>query len=215
MHDNRFDQIAGLWDKDEQRVRMAENIAEEMIRNLELQKDHVLLDYGTGTGIIALKLQPYVKKVIAIDSSQGMLDTLSIKLTKNEITNTEILKGSVEDKTFHFPAVDVIVSSMVLHHIKDIKAAAKAFWDALKPNGQIAIADLDEDNGEFHADPNAAMHNGFNHAKLQNIFLNAGFKSIRFREAYTVKKQSAKGKESVFKIFLMLAQKNNDVLRAI
>lgn len=204
---NHFDQAAALWDQDEQKVRMAESIAGVMIRNLNLKPDQVVMDYGTGTGLIALKLRPHVRQVLAVDTSQGMLDKLKEKLARMKIVNVEVLKASVEDGNDHFPAVDVIISSMTLHHIQDTAKVAKEFWMALKPGGQIAIADLDEDNGEFHSDPNSARHNGFNRPELQKVFESTGFKEIEFHEAYTRIKFLKNGKEKEFTIFLMTANK--------
>jgi ubiquinone/menaquinone biosynthesis C-methylase UbiE len=204
---NRFDQAATLWDKDQSRVHMAESIADVMIGHLQLRPDQVLLDFGAGTGLISLKLQPYVRKVIAVDTSPGMLNALREKLAQKKIENVDLLNGSIEDESLHFPAADVIISSMAFHHVRNTETAAKVFWKALKSGGQIAIADLDEDHGEFHADPNAAVHNGFNRAKLQSVFERAGFVDFQFRDAYTYVKRTAGGQEKPFTIFLMTANK--------
>ncbi len=202
-----FDHAAKEWDQDLQRVRMAEGIADAMVRHLRLQADQVLLDYGAGTGLIALKLRPYVGKVVAVDTSQGMLDALAAKLAQQQIGNVELFKGSAEDAGVQLPAADVIASSMALHHIQDTRAVARAFWAALRPDGQLAIADLDEEDGTFHSAPGAARHNGFSRSELHKIFAGAGFEDIRFHEAYRRVKTLKNGKEKTFTIFLMTARK--------
>ncbi|NTV51776.1 MAG: class I SAM-dependent methyltransferase [Candidatus Firestonebacteria bacterium] len=202
----RFDQAAAGWDQDQQRVRMAESIADVMRESLHLNGNQVLMDYGTGTGLIALKFQPQVHRIVAVDLSQGMLDILHAKLVQQNISNIELLKASAAGNAA-LPAVDVIVSSMALHHVRDTAAAAKSFWEALKPGGQIAIADLDEDNGEFHGDPRAAAHPGFNRARLQATFADLGFKSLVFQNAYAVEKTVTDGQKKVFTIFLMIGKK--------
>lgn len=202
-----FDQAAKGWDQDLQRVRMAEGIADAMVRHVRLHADQVLLDYGAGTGLIALKLLPYVGKVVAVDNSQGMLKALEEKMAVQKIGNVELFQGSVEDTGTRLPAADVIVSSMVLHHVRDTAAAARSFWAALRPDGQIAIADLDEEDGTFHSDPHAARHYGFNRQAFQNIFTGAGFEDIRFHDAYVRVRPLENGKEKTFTIFLMTACK--------
>lgn len=202
-----FDQAAKGWDQDPQRVRMAEGIAGAMIRHLRLNADQVLLDYGAGTGLISLKLRPYVGKVVAVDNSQGMLNALAEKLAKQKIGTVEVCHGSVEDADFRLPAADVIASSMALHHIQDTRAVARAFWEALRPGGQLAIADLDEEDGTFHSGPGAARHHGFNRQAFQNIFAGAGFEDIRFHDAYVRVRPLENGKEKTFTIFLMTACK--------
>jgi ubiquinone/menaquinone biosynthesis C-methylase UbiE len=204
---NRFDQEALMWDHNERRLRMAETIADCMISNLDLNTDRVLLDFGTGTGLVALKFQPLVKKVIAFDTSAGMLKALGEKLTQHRITNVELLQGTGEEENLSLPQVDIIVSSMALHHVSNIKGAAEVFGKALKPGGQLAIADLDEENGLFHGDTPDVRHNGFNRVELQNIFIEAGFKDIRFQKAHELTKPTPSGSPKLFTIFLMTARK--------
>jgi SAM-dependent methyltransferase len=81
------------WDQQEPRVKMAGAIAEAMSRSLRLGSDRDLLDFGTGTGLIALRLQPHVRKVFAFDTSVGMLRALGDKLSQNRITNVELAQG--------------------------------------------------------------------------------------------------------------------------
>lgn len=209
LRNGRFDRAAAGWDQDPERVRMAEGIADVMIRHLQLHAGQVLVDYGAGTGLIALKLQPHVHKVIAVDASQGMLEALREKADRKQIANIEILRGSLEAGTAALTPADVLVSSMVLHHIRDTVAAAKYFWSALKPGGQIAIADLDQENGDFHSEPGAAQHHGFNRAELGKVFANAGFQTVRFHDACTRRKRREDGTEKAFSVFLMTALKPN------
>jgi ubiquinone/menaquinone biosynthesis C-methylase UbiE len=61
--ENRFDQLASQWDQQASRVKMATEIAEEMCRALRLVPDRDLLDFGAGTGLVTLRLQPHVRKV--------------------------------------------------------------------------------------------------------------------------------------------------------
>jgi ubiquinone/menaquinone biosynthesis C-methylase UbiE len=204
---NRFDQAAAQWDESPRRLRMAQSITDAMSRHLNLTSDQVLLDYGTGTGLIALNLQSCVKKVVAADSSKGMLAVLSQKLNQAQITTIEPKEWSVGQDVRELPKFDVIVSSMTLHHIKDTAAVAKTFYDLLISGGQLAIADLDEENGEFHGDPQATEHHGFRHEVLQEIFERAGFTTICFHEATSMVKTLRDGREKSFSIFLMTGLK--------
>ncbi len=204
---NRFDEQAAQWDENPMRVQAASGIADAMIAHLHLRGDQTLMDFGTGTGLIALKLQPHVAKIVAVDSSHGMLTVLNRKLRESKITAIETREWSVGQDTNSFPPFDVIVSSLTLHHVKDTHAVAKTFHQLLLPGGQLAVADLDEDNGEFHDDPHAAEHNGFNRDTLRKIFENAGFTSLSFHEAYTIVKPRPDGRQKSFPVFLMTATK--------
>lgn len=200
---NRFDEAAAQWDEEPRRVRTAHDIADAMIRNLKLNPAHQVMDYGAGTGLVALKLQPHVGKIVAVDSSSQMLAVLKHKLERNGITSIEPREWSIGQKTVDLPAFDVIVCAMTLHHIQDTLAVAQTFGNLLVGGGQLAIADLDEENGQFHPDPRGVEHHGFNRKALQPLFEQAGFRSLQFRDACTILKPLPDGQIKSFSVFLM------------
>jgi ubiquinone/menaquinone biosynthesis C-methylase UbiE len=203
--DNRFDQEASRWDQEQRRVQMAADIAAAMSRSLRLGPDRDLLDFGAGTGLVSLKLQSRVRKIFAFDTSAGMLRALGDKLAQAGIVNVELVQGTADDSSPRLPTVDVIVSSMALHHVRDIPAVARAFKSALCPGGQLAIADLEPEGGRFHPEHADVMHDGFAHDPLKEIFASAGFRDIAFSEACVVEKPTADGSMGRFPIFLLTA----------
>ena len=203
-----FDKAAVVWDKDPGRVQMAKTIADAMIIALHPDGTELVMDYGTGTGNIALGIASHVKRLIAVDSAKGMLEVLKEKLATDGITTIEPREWSVGQDTSELPVFDLIVSSMTLHHVRDTAAAARTFHKLLRPCGRIAIADLDSDNGEFHEAPGIAEHNGIDRKNLQQVFEEAGFDSIKFSQAATIHKMSSRtGKPRDFTIFLMTAER--------
>ena len=203
-----FDKAAVVWDKDPGRMQMAKTIADAMINSLHPEGTELVMDYGTGTGNIALRIAPYVKRIIAVDSAKGMLVVLKEKLRTGGITTIEPREWSIGQNTADLPEFNLIVSSMTLHHVRNTAAAARTFHELLLPGGRIVIADLDSDNGEFHEAPGIAEHDGIDRNNLQQIFEDAGFDSVRFSEAATIhKKSSLTGKPRVFTIFLMTAER--------
>ena len=60
----KYDKL--FWTKDKSYI-------EEIINAADLNRGHILLDVGTGTGIIANATVKLVKKVVAIDVSDSML----------------------------------------------------------------------------------------------------------------------------------------------
>jgi ubiquinone/menaquinone biosynthesis C-methylase UbiE len=203
-----FEKAAVIWDKDPGRVQMAQAIADAMITALKPNGKELVMDYGTGTGNIALRIVPHVHRIIAVDSSKGMLDVLQEKLSHDRISTVEIREWSIGKDPALLPHFDIIVSSMTMHHVRDTAGAARAFYSMLIPGGRIAIADLDLDNGEFHETPGIAEHEGIDRKYLQQVFEKAGFDSVRFLEAATIQKTSSHtGKLRDFTIFLMTAQR--------
>ena len=142
-------------------------------------------------GNIALRILPHVHRIIAVDSSKGMLDMLQEKLSRDRISTIEIREWSIGQDPALLPRFDIIVSSMTMHHIRDTAGTARAFYTMLLPGGRIAIADLDSDNGEFHETPGITEHDGIDRKYLQQVFEQAGFDSVRFLEAATIQKTSS------------------------
>jgi ubiquinone/menaquinone biosynthesis C-methylase UbiE len=202
-----FEKAAIMWDSDPNRLNMTKAIAQAMKSRLNPNGTELLLDYGTGTGLIALQLYNSVKKVIAVDSAKNMLAILREKLEDREIVSIEPLEWSIDKDFQKLPLFDIITVSMTLHHIQDTMLAASVFYLLLHPGGKIAIADLDPDNGEFH-EPGIAEHEGFDRDKLGEIFRNAGFTEVQFDDIATITKLSSKTKiPKEFSIFLMTAQR--------
>lgn len=203
-----FEKAAVVWDKDPGRVQMAQTIADAMINALKPVGNEIVMDYGTGTGNIALRIVPHVYRIIAVDSSKGMLDVLQEKLSRDRISTIEIREWSIGKDPELLPRFDIIVSSMTMHHIRDSAGTARAFYSMLLPGGSIAIADLDLDNGEFHETPGITEHDGIDRKYLQQVFEQAGFVSVRFHETAIIQKVSSRtGKLRDFTIFLMTAQR--------
>jgi ubiquinone/menaquinone biosynthesis C-methylase UbiE len=204
-----FDKTAVVWDKDPGRVQMAKTIADAMINALRPDGTERVMDYGTGTGNIALQIAPHVRKIIAVDSAKGMLEVLKEKLRADGNTTIEPREWSIGHNAADLPLFDLIVSSMTLHHVRDTTAAARTFHELLQPGGRVAIADLDSDNGEFHEAPGIAEHDGIDRNELKQAFKQAGFDSIRFSEAATIHKTSSRtGKPRDFTLFLMTAERH-------
>jgi ubiquinone/menaquinone biosynthesis C-methylase UbiE len=166
---------------------MTHKIARAMLNRTYPRGNEVLLDYGTGTGLIALEFLHSVKKIVAVDSSKDMLTFLEKKLNADSITTIELLEWSIGSDPSQLPKFDIIIVSLTLHPVPDTSQAAEVFYSLLKPGGIIAIADLDPDNGESHG-PEMTVHNGFVRENLMEIFKKAGFTNIQFDNVATLGK---------------------------
>jgi len=202
-----FDQEAASWDLNTGRIKVAADIARTILKEIKLTQDMDVLDFGCGTGLLSLALQPFVHSVTGVDSSQGMLDVFRRKITENGLQNVkaqyvDLEKGDVLSGSYH-----LVVSSMTLHHIKNISPLLKQFYSVLYPSGFLAIADLDLDNGQFHGDNKGVFHFGFNREDLRRMIENAGFRDIQESRAASIKKPAGDGKSRLFTIFLMIGRK--------
>lgn len=202
-----FDQEAAKWDQVPGRVKAAQDIAQCMIRELTLTPDMDVLDFGCGTGLLTFALQPFVRSITGVDSSRGMLDVFEKKIKEQNLNNIkanylDLDNGGVLSGSYH-----LIVSSMTLHHIKEIGPLLKQFHRVMVPSGSLCIADLDLDDGQFHSNNDGVFHDGFNREDLSRMCVSAGFRDTRVVQASEIEKPVSDGKMRLFTIFLMTARK--------
>ena len=203
-----FNKEAAQWDANPGRVKLANEVADAIIREIVPAGDMDVLDFGCGTGLVTLRLQPLVKTIRGVDSSQGMLDVLQDKIRTQGLRNVEVRfvdfdKGDRIEGRFH-----LLVSSMTLHHVPDTAALFKQWHDLLLPGGRLCFADLDAEDGSFHGDNTGVFHLGFDRAHLKSLLLAAGFRDIRDTTATTMMRDvEGKGKRE-FPVFLIAAQKS-------
>ena len=202
-----FDTDADNWDQVPGRVKVARDIAQSMIREITLTPDMDVLDFGCGTGLLTFALQPFVRSITGVDSSQGMLDIFKTKIKEQHLSDVkagylDLDKGDVLEGSYH-----LVVSSMTLHHVKNISPLLKQFYSILLPAGQLAIADLDLDDGKFHGNNDGLFHFGFDREDLHRTFIDTGFRDVRHQTAAQIEKPVKGGQTSLFTIFLMTGRK--------
>ena len=200
-----FDKEAADWDSNPGRVKLANDVGTAMIKVIKLTKSMEVIDFGCGTGLLTLKLQPFVKSITGVDNSPGMLGMLTNKVKAQNLDNVHTQHVDFEKGHRIDGLYDLIVSSMVLHHIPESLSVFKEWFSLLRPNGQVCFADLDTEDGEFHGDNTGVHHLGFDRAHIKQILLDAGFSEVRDTTATTVIKQKDARTKLEFPIFLITA----------
>ena len=198
-----FDARAQTWDDDPRRRKLAESIFAALEQAVPLRADMAALDYGAGTGLLALALAARVRRVLAVDSSAGMLAVLAEKARAGGCANVETLRADFATDALPAGPFDLVASAMTLHHVADVEGLLRTFFALLAPGGRIALADLDAEAGSFHA-PNAAgvHHLGFDRAALGRQFADAGFADVRFADAARSEKNGR-----AYSVFIAAARK--------
>ncbi len=201
---NRFDEAAGTWDEAPHRVQMAAAVADEIRVRAPLSPALDVLDFGCGTGLLTLALQPLVRTVTGADTSTAMLDVLRAKARDRRLANVATLLLERDGPPALAPAhADLIVSSMALHHVRDLAPTLRAFFEHLRAGGRVALADLDREDGTFHDDARDLFHLGFDRAEMKALLADAGFAEPVATTATVVRKNDRE-----YPIFLFTGTKH-------
>ncbi|HEX9022119.1 MAG TPA: class I SAM-dependent methyltransferase [Nitrospirota bacterium] len=202
-----FDKEAAQWDANPGRVKLAGEVADAIIREINPTPDLDALDFGCGTGLVTLKLQPFVKTITGVDSSRGMLGALQEKVRAQGLTNVRALLVDFEQGGRVEGTYDLLVSSMTLHHVADTAVLFTRWLELLRPGGRVCFADLDTEDGSFHGDNTGVLHFGFDREQSKRLLREAGCRDVRDITATRIVRE-AQGKEPrEFSVFLIIGRK--------
>jgi ubiquinone/menaquinone biosynthesis C-methylase UbiE len=118
-----------------------ENLFSEFIFSVDL-KNKIVVDVGCGTGRHWKKIfEKKPAQLIGYDVSQGMLEKLRQKFPEAE---THYSPGSyLPELKNNF--CDLIISTLTIAHIKNLRSAFEEWNRILKPDGEIFITDYHPD----------------------------------------------------------------------
>jgi ubiquinone/menaquinone biosynthesis C-methylase UbiE len=199
----RFDRVAAAWDANPGRSILAQAVVAAIRKTLPLRCDMNVMDFGAGTGLVTLGLLPHVARLTAADASGEMVRVLEEKLKAHRIANVSTLCCDISQAALPVAEYDLIVSSMVLHHLRDVPAVLQRLRPCLRPGGWIALADLDAEDGTFHPDPTGVYHHGFDRAQICRWLQAAGFTETRSDEAHRMVRSATDGQIREYPIFLV------------
>ncbi len=202
-----FDKVAATWDEEPRRVKLAEDVAGAVSREVRLAPDMNVLDYGCGTGLVTMRIQPHVHAITGADTSKGMLEVLHRKANEKGAANVRTLLLDLEMGVPPEGEYHLIVSSMTLHHVEDVEALFRGFFRLLLPGGKLCVADLDAEDGSFHPDRTGVFHFGFDRGEVGKMLVNAGFAGIRNVTASVMIREADNGAAREYPVFLMTSEK--------
>ena len=121
-------------------------IRRETLDVAALQPGESVLDVGCGTGTLTLGAARRVgpgARVSGIDASPDMIATARRKAEKQGVA-TDFRLAAVEELPFEKAEFDVVLSSLMLHHLPDdVKLQGLAeISRVLKPGGRLVAVDL-------------------------------------------------------------------------
>ncbi|HVA75030.1 MAG TPA: class I SAM-dependent methyltransferase [Acidimicrobiales bacterium] len=138
----RWQRHAAAWE--DHAVAGLESVIEAVIAETGRSPLGVVVDIGCGGGALALRLAARAERLIAVDVSPAMLETLEQRAAGSALDNIELCCESIEGFDVTEGSVDLVVSNYALHHLLDrdkqrfvTKAAG---W--LRPGGKLVMGDM-------------------------------------------------------------------------
>ena len=156
-------------------IFLANLVCQAVEKQLDLLSDKEILDFGGGTGLLALPLAKQTQSVTLVDISEKMLEQARLKAEQQDIKNIQFLEQDLLKNPLK-QEFDLIVVCRVLHHMPDLDAALSLFHQHLKEDGQLLLADFTKTE---------ANHHGFELAELENKLIQHGFSSVHSQILYS------------------------------
>ena len=156
-------------------IFLANLVCQAVEKQLDLLSDKEILDFGGGTGLLALPLAKQAKSVTLVDISEKMLEQARLKAEQQEIKNIQFLEQDLLENPLE-KEFDLIVVSRVLHHMPDLDAVLSLFHQYLKEDGRLLIADFTKTE---------ANHHGFELTELEKQLIENGFSSVHSQILYS------------------------------
>ena len=115
-------------------------LSKTALKTIQLTKNHIkttdqVLDFGCGTGNITQEVAHYVRSVIALDTSSGMIEVARKKALESTISNVSYMQTSLLDDIFEEKSFDVVLAYNILHYLENLEAYIQKIYTLLKPNG--------------------------------------------------------------------------------
>ena len=156
-------------------IFLANLVCQAVEKQIDLLSDKEILDFGGGTGLLALPLAKQTQSVTLVDISEKMLERARLKAERQEIKNIQFLEQDLLANNLE-QEFDLIVVCRVLHHMPDLDEALSLFHQYLKEDGQLLLADFTKTE---------ANHHGFELAELENKLIQHGFSSVHSQILYS------------------------------
>jgi SAM-dependent methyltransferase len=124
----------------------------QLVRQAELRAGQVVLDFGCGSGTLAMLLKQScpAARVIGLDPDPKILSLARRKVAAAGL-DIELRQGFLTADTFAPASLDRVVTSLVLHHLTHVErdGVLAIFRRILRPDGELHIADFGAPRGRY------------------------------------------------------------------
>ncbi|MCA9304314.1 MAG: ArsR family transcriptional regulator [Phycisphaerales bacterium] len=179
--DSFFGKHAGEWD-DLRSNLFGQRFTDQAMLGL-IDPFWTIADLGCGTGNCSELLCPWVKKVIAVDASEAMLDAARDRIPDR--SNIEFVLGDLTKLPLKKGSVDAVACFLVLHHLDDPGAALSEMARVVSDKhggGYALIVDMFAHNRNEYKHTMGHQHLGFTESQISKLLKDSGFRSVRINK---------------------------------
>jgi SAM-dependent methyltransferase len=135
-----------------------------------------LLDFGCGTGIFTIKAQPYVKEIMGVDLSSGLL-SVARELTAKKGVKIPFIQADGARLPFSDHSVNRVLAREVLCNVPDEAMAdvLNEFGRVLEPAGKVYLLEQVSESPFWQRHPKTPLVRKRSVGELINLFKTAGF----------------------------------------
>jgi len=121
-----------------------------LVSSSKANKEMEVLDIATGGGHVANALAPLVRRVIAFDLTEQMLEKASEFIRGNGYSNVDFVHGDAEQLPFADASFDLVTCRIAAHHFPNVPAFASEAFRVVKPGGKLLLIDnVAPENDQF------------------------------------------------------------------
>jgi len=175
-----FSSAAGQWD------RLRKEMFGERFDLLALagllDDSWVVGDLGCGTGQLSEALAPFVRQVIAVDSSRAMLKAARQRLPPSSCrpqAQVDLRHGELTALPIDAGTLDVAVMGLVLHHVADPVAVLREAARVVRAGGRLLVIDMVSHDRREYQQQMGHVWLGFDPQQMTDWLHAAGFDRIR------------------------------------
>lgn len=170
-----FDALAGKFGRHYIPGRSWKALGETL---LKLMPPLDVADLGAGEGTLSQLLAQRARRVIAVDSSEAMVNYGAGLAKQHGFSNLEYRLGDLENPPIDGSSMDLVILSQALHHAQHPAQAIRAAFGILRPGGRVVVLDLLKHQFEKARELYADLWLGFSEAELHEMLDQAGFEQV-------------------------------------
>lgn len=137
--------------------RIAEEMPDEVVENMNLAADDVVADIGAGSGYFSFRIAKKVPqgKVLAVDIQPEMLALIEDQKAEDGVTNIEGVMGQIDDPNLPANSINAAIMVDAYHEFSHPFEMINGINNALKPGGRIFLLEY---RGEDASVPIRPLH---------------------------------------------------------